>query len=488
MGTGSLGESVAGALLLRHKSDEMKKIALLTVAIFLLSGMTLLGCNGGGDGNGSNGAGGSEFFSPDIIFFNGQIITMEPDLPQVQALAVLGENILAVGSNEEILALQGLDTKIIDLSGRTMLPGFVDPHTHNLIYRDFTVEEQQQITLAGGRTTIAIAAVGPGELLYLTRQLQYTDLRIRTSLYLLYNNKCPPDFDPTWLLDYPPVLDPTEMLRFLGIKIIGDKGVASCGLPAMSVELPSYLVEKYGGEPYGDLIFDVEELTQIIVEHQALGYQVIIHATGDRTVETVLDAIEAALDGQPNTFRHRIEHNDFIRLELLNRYGEIGVIPTLRGRAAISQINSKGDHIFGGSVNPWYYLHRSLIDANPDLLVTWESDDDLYRGPVIHLYHLVTRKGIYGDGVSVWGPPDWYAAEAITVEEALHMMTINGAYALFMEDKVGSLKPGKFADLIILSDNPLTVDPDSLIDLEVLMTMVGGHVEYCQEGYEALCP
>ena len=56
-------------------------------------------------------------------------------------------------------------------------------------------------------------------------------------------------------------------------------------------------------------------------------------------------------------------------------------------------------------------------------------------------------------------------------------MTINAAYALFMEEKVGSLKPGKFADLIILSDNPLTVAPDSLIDLEVLMTMVGGRVE-----------
>ncbi|MEE8046468.1 MAG: amidohydrolase family protein, partial [Dehalococcoidia bacterium] len=80
----------------------------------------------------------------------------------------------------------------------------------------------------------------------------------------------------------------------------------------------------------------------------------------------------------------------------------------------------------------------------------------------------------------------WLAAEAIGVEEALRIMTINGAYLLFMEDQVGSLKAGKLADLIILSDNPLTIDPDSLKDLEVMMTMVGGKVEYCAE--RDLCP
>ena len=73
------------------------------------------------------------------------------------------------------------------------------------------------------------------------------------------------------------------------------------------------------------------------------------------------------------------------------------------------------------------------------------------------------------------------------VEEALQLMTIEAAYALFMEEKVGSLKPGKFADLIVLSANPVRIDPDSLKDLKVLVTMVGGRVEYCASGYEQLC-
>ena len=68
------------------------------------------------------------------------------------------------------------------------------------------------------------------------------------------------------------------------------------------------------------------------------------------------------------------------------------------------------------------------------------------------------------------------------------MLTIEPAYAVFQEEVIGSLAPGKFADLIILSDNPFTIDPDSLIDLQVLLTMVGGNVEYCSPGYEDLCP
>ena len=71
------------------------------------------------------------------------------------------------------------------------------------------------------------------------------------------------------------------------------------------------------------------------------------------------------------------------------------------------------------------------------------------------------------------------------MEEALQWMTINGAYALLMDDEIASLKAGKFADLVVLSDNPLTIDPGRIIELEVLMTMVGGRVEYC--GQEDLC-
>ncbi len=153
--------------------------------------------------------------------------------------------------------------------------------------------------------------------------------------------------------------------------------------------------------------------------------------------------------------------------------------------------DSGGVHPYGEEVSPWFYLARSLLGANPGLPVAWHSDDwsrEYPRTSILDLYDWVTRKQIMADGVNFCIPPNWFAAEAITVEEALLLMTINAAYALFMEEKVGSPKPGKFADLIILSDNPLTVDLDSLKDLRVLMTMVGGRVEHCQAANQALCP
>ena len=85
-------------------------------------------------------------------------------------------------------------------------------------------------------------------------------------------------------------------------------------------------------------------------------------------------------------------------------------------------------------------------------------------------------------------PPEWIARHKISVQRALEMLTIEPAYAVSMEDYIGSIKPGKFADLIILSDDPLKIDPDQLGDLSVWMTMVNGEAKYCAAGHKAVCP
>ena len=83
-------------------------------------------------------------------------------------------------------------------------------------------------------------------------------------------------------------------------------------------------------------------------------------------------------------------------------------------------------------------------------------------------------------------PTDWMLNQTLSVEQALRLLTIDAAYGTFQEDIKGSIEMGKFADLVMLSDNPLTVPENTLADIEVLMTMVGGVVEYTAPGQQFL--
>jgi predicted amidohydrolase YtcJ len=280
-----------------------------------------------------------------------------------------------------------------------------------------------------------------------------------------------------WWQQHPPTRTPGERLRIGGVKIFTDGG--TCERPALSYEL-----EPNSG--LGDLFHTQEELDRLVAEAQIAGFQVVIHAIGDRAIEQAQNAIAAALNGQPNTLRHRIDHNSVIRPELLPRYGEIGIIPVVFGPYPLCEP-------FGppppAEYQAWEWPWRALLNANPGLPIAWHGDDPFFGRirPLDDLYSLVTRNEVGIDG-RVCEAPAWQHAHTVTVAEALPMMTINAAYALFREEEGGSLEPGKYADLIMLTDNPLTIAPESLKDLNVLLTMVSGRVAYCAAHSQALCP
>jgi predicted amidohydrolase YtcJ len=421
----------------------------------------------------------------DVVFHNGSILTMETEQPEAQALAIQGESILAVGSEEEILALRGPRTQVVDLQGRALMPGFVDAHTHILASPDqygTDLEGIQDLALMYGITTLANVSVSPGLLERIQALEQEGKLRIRTSVYMSFTDNCG-DLMGEWYRDYAPTREPGEMLRIGGVKIFSDGG--SCGGPAVSFEYPN-------GVGQGDLFFTPEEMDRIVASVHADGYQLAIHALGDRAIEQVQNAIAAALDGQPNTMRHRIEHNGVLRPDLMPRYSEIGIVPLIFGEYPMCVGSGAGRryrYVVPVEYQTWEWPWRELLDANPGLPFAWHGDDPPIPplDPIIDLYGFVTRGGIAEDG-SICEPPDWFAANAITVEEALRIMTMGSAYALFRDEEVGSLEPGKLADLIVLSENPVTVNPDHIKDIKVLATMVGGRVEYCAPGHEILCP
>lgn len=427
---------------------------------------------------------------PSLILYNGWIVTMDPSgggpAGVAQAIAIDGDRVLAVGGQSRILGLADASTERIDLGGATVLPGIVDAHTHlfNDAWRlELDFEGGQQLALENGITTLANLFVNASFLSNMQDFAASGRLRVRTSLYLIYTDNCGnPQGD--WWKAYPPTRDPGERLRIGGVKLFADGG--TCGSPAVSVEFSD-------GSGFGDLFLTRDDVEAAIREVEATGHQAVIHAIGDRAVRAAQDGIEAALDGRPNALRHRIDHNVVVSPDLIPRYAEVGIQPVLFGYLPLGLVPPGPGACDPAPRNAFYAESegdtRRLLEELPAQRVAWHGDDP-WIGPVSpfkELSSMVTRNRRTRSGL-VCPPPDWQLDTRITAEQGLTMMTTSSAYALFREEEVGALVPGQLADLIIVSDNPLSVAPDDLWDLEVWMTMIGGEVEFCRERKEALCP
>lgn len=416
-----------------------------------------------------------------VVFVNAHVLTMAPNGQEAEAIAIGGDRVLGVGSRADLMALVGPRTDVIDLGGRTILPGIVDAHTH--LFND--AEQHLNLDLAGaqdlalehGITTLGDPFITE-EFLAEMRAFDASGvLKIRTSLYLIHTDNCGVEHAATWWTAHPPTRGAGERLRIGGIKLFADGG--TCGRPAVSVEFEP-------GAGLGDLYLSGDDIAAIVEVAEQRGHQVVIHASGDRAVAAAQDGIERALAGRLNTRRHRIDHNTLVPPDLIARYAPIGIHPVLFGwRSLGACVPSTPPEFY----QAYWGNTRLLLDALPGLHVAWHGDDP-WVGPVSpfhELHNMVTRVRRLEDGTECQ-PPDWQLATRITPAEGLRMMTWNSAFALFRETEVGSLEPGKLADLIVVSANPLGVEPQALWSIEVLVTMVGGDVVFCREGYEGACP
>ena len=448
--------------------------------------------------------------SADVIFHNGTVLTMEADYPEVEAIAIQADKIIAVGQDEEVLALQGPETQLVDLAGRTLLPGFVDGHTHVLRFPDRaskTLDEAMEVALGHGLTSVTeMSADGPflEQLLEAEREGR---LRLRVNVFPEYNAGILDDegnriYMGVWFPEHGPILDHDRRLRIPGIKIFVDGGFTpGRGCWAVTDPYP----EEFQAEPFfqeiclsdrGALYFAQGELNRAVADAQASGFRVAFHAMGDRALDVTLNAIEYALDGVSNErYRHQIQHNSMVRPDQLQRYATLNPLVAVRG-----YFNTCDQDEYATSLGPERYEWIANRFALPGLGIHayaegdfgWTMDPSDRTSPrpidpLLTLYGLVTHQQLREDGTAC-EPDPWIARHQIGVERALQMLTIEPAFAVSQEDVTGSLRPGKFADLVILSGDPLTVDPDTIKDLEVWMTMVGGRVEYCAQGHEALCP
>jgi hypothetical protein len=219
----------------------------------------------------------------------------------------------------------------------------------------------------------------------------------------------------------------------------------------------------------GYLQADAAGLTATIIAAHRSGWQVATHAVGDRAIDLALDAYTQAQARYPRPdARHRIEHFAVSRPEQVARAAELGVIAVPQGRFA-TEIGDGMLAALGPARHGWLYRHRSLLDAG--MTLPGSSDRPVALGaPLLGMHDMVNRRT--GSGAP------YNPAEAITAAEALRAYTYGSAYASHQERLKGSVAPGKLADLVVLSDDPAAVSPESIAGIEVLATFAGGRCTY----------
>jgi predicted amidohydrolase YtcJ len=229
--------------------------------------------------------------------------------------------------------------------------------------------------------------------------------------------------------------------------------------------------QAYPGKPsdFGILHQTQEELDELVLKGQKAGYQIGVHAIGDRAVEMVLNSYAKAMKAFPRKdCRHRIEHCGFLDGPLMEQMRKMGVVAAL-GLPFLYELGDSYITVFGQDRLQCVYPLGSLMKRG--IVAPLSSDAPVIDpNPMNGIYFAVTRKTPTGKTIA--------PHEAVTVLQAIRAYTISGAYATFEENIKGSLEPGKLADLAILSDDILKVPPEKILGLKVDLTMVDGKVVY----------
>mgnify|MGYP001170658141 FL=1 len=522
----------------------------------------------------------------DYVVINAKVFTIDEDQPQAEAFAVKGDRFTAVGSSSDIRNLASSGTETIDAEGMTVVPGFIDAHSHpssagvnelvqvNADLRSITeikevLRQRAAITqegqwvrafkyddtkLAEGRpinrfdidevvpnhpavvghrgghtgvyNSMALALAGvtsetpdpPGGRFYRDSNGVLTGLAAERARYV-FNSLIPSDSTREQRRDGVKLI--TELMTKAGLTSVHQTGASRNDMIAYQdaradggmrfrmylfprVQLFEDLVNAgirsgfgdevlrigavkfsadgsasertmrmstpFEGRPddYGILTMSQEEIHEAVENAHRNDFQIGIHANGDVTIEMVLNAYERVQRLWPrNDPRHRIEHCSLVNPALLQRIKDLGVIPA----PFYTYVHYHGNKWveYGEEKMRWMFAHKSFLDYNIPVAPASDYTPGPFE-PMMALQSMVTRKDFDG---RVWGPN-----QRITIDQAMRICTLNGAYASFEENIKGSITAGKLADFVILADDPHDVDPDNIKNIEIVRTVVGGTTMY----------
>jgi len=565
----------------------MYRLPLVTPLLVFALSLLLISCDAADDV--SSG-------TADLVLLDGRIVTVDDDQPEAEAIAVAGNEILAVGSTDDIRSYVGNDTEVIELNGRLVLPGFIEGHAHflglgemqlQLNLRDVAnwreivamVEEAAAEAEAGevimGRgwhqedwderpdpavddlpVHDALSAAAPDHPVVLTHASGHMRFANAEAMRLAGITTDTPDpeggeivrdadgnatgvfrqnaqglLSPATERWNPDVAEMAELAAqdalAKGITTIHDAGTPFARLAELRdiaeagdldvrlwmmardsnenlrENLADFRVTRLGDdrltiggvkkaidgalgthgawmlEPYADRdahagfnttsMDELEEAARLALAHD---YQMAIHAIGDRGNRETLDLYarlfdEEGVDGADR--RWRIEHAQHLHPDDIDRFAALGVTASMQGIHATSDGPWVPQRVGEERAREGAYVWRSLLDSGA--LVTNGTDapvEDI--DPIQSYYATVTRH--------MADSTNFFEEQALTREEALRTYTINNAVAVFEDDIKGSLTPGKLADLVVLSDDILTIDAPDILNAQVDLTILGGAVVY----------
>lgn len=532
-----------------------------------------------------------------LILINGKIITVDPQMLRGEAIAIKNRRIIAVGSNKDIEKHKGEQTKVIDLRGKTAVPGLIDSHMHfpllgkrlRQLYLDKTTGVEQALELVeeevkkvepgewiigqgwhtiywkmkGYPDNSELNKISPYNPVFLVGMATHAAWVNDTALRLAGITKNTPDPPGGQIIKNPETGKPTGILlekaqnlvtqlfppethevKKANIKLsiqtalsMGLTGVHDAGVGYDTIKVYKELLEEGelkirlyvmflvpdGGnvldehvknppeidsdnnyltlrcikvfvdgalgargaallEPYSDSPADTglirnpqAEIYKVVSKSMKAGYQVAIHAIGDRGNRIALNAIEKVQkEVGVKDPRNRIEHAQILSPEDIPRFAKLGIIPSMqpihcpmdmgfteirvgprrvKGAYAWKSLLMTGARIAGGSDTPGFPVD--------------------YSNPLLGIYAAITRQDSQGNP-----PSGWYSEEKISRLDALKMYTINAAYSAFEEEIKGSLSAGKLADITVISKDILSISEPDILKTEVLMTIIGGEVVY----------
>jgi predicted amidohydrolase YtcJ len=528
----------------------------------------------------------------DLIIQNARIWTVDPSLPEAESVAILGDRIVAVGSNQQVDAWHGPQTRVVDAAGKRLLPGFNDAHVHftdggaqlDSVELNDATSPQEFARRIGERATkttkgewvlggdwdetkwtpaelptkelidvvtpaapvavnrydghmvlansLALKLAGitaqtpdpAGGVIVRDKQGNPTGALKDAAEDLLFKAVPPPSHDqrrhaieralehaaslgvtsvqhmnPDYadIAIYSELLDEGKLttriyaaplitqvddqvkigirrafggpyLRIGAVKAYSDGSLGST---------TAYFFEPYSDQPgnrglLSDEMHPISLMQDRMMRADAAGLQICTHAIGDAGISAILD-IYAAIEKEHGSRdrRWRIEHSQHLAVKDFDRFAQLHVIASVQPYHAIDDGRWAEGRI-GHDRASRTYAFRTLLNHGVRLAfgTDWEVAP---LNPMLTLYAATTRATLDGKN-----PDGWFPEQKLTIKEAIEAYTMGSAYAEFQESEKGSITPGKLADMVLLSDDVLSIDPVKIRDVKVFKTWVGGKLTY----------